>query len=217
LYAYESLLRDPLKRISPGELFQTAQITGMHSMLDQKARETAIRSRSGRIPDGVKSFINFLPSTIYNPEYCLQHTFKIVEKFGVHPKDLVFEEVEIEKINDVEHLKNIFTVYKREGMRVALDDFGSGHATMEVLLELSPDYVKIDRSKIMYCDQDPDKQNFLKHLRTLTSGIGVITLAEGVERVEEMEFCKEIGIDLAQGYLFGKPDKEPHFQANVFS
>ena len=82
VYAYESLLRakDPTKSLSPGKLFEVASKTGLHSLLDQRAREEAIIAREGKIPSGTKSFINFLPSTIYNPDYCLQHTFKVVEK-----------------------------------------------------------------------------------------------------------------------------------------
>ncbi|WP_409305179.1 EAL domain-containing protein [Peribacillus sp. SCS-155] len=213
LYAYESLLRDPLNRISPGKLFHTAQATGMHSMLDQKARETAIRSRVGKVEDGIKSFINFLPSTIYNPEYCLQHTFQIVEKYDVSPEDLVFEVVETEKIKDIEHLKNIFKVYKREGMKVALDDFGAGFSTMEVLLALTPDYVKVDRASIMFCDQDLEKQRFLKELAAVSRSLGIATLAEGIERKEELEFCRELGMDLAQGYYIGKPGEVPKIPA----
>ncbi|RFU60162.1 EAL domain-containing protein [Bacillus sp. V59.32b] len=211
LFAYESLLLDPLGRISPGELFQVAQDTGMHSLLDQKARETAIRSRQGKVRHGIKSFINFLPSTIYNPEYCLKHTFSIVERYGILPGDLVFEVVETEKIADIDHLKKIFQTYKRQGMQVALDDFGAGFSTFDVLHELQPDYVKIDRSHIMNCDQDEAKQEFLKNLVQQAGQIGTLTLAEGVEREEEHQFCKEIGIDLAQGYYYGKPESEPSF------
>lgn len=205
IFAYESLLRDPLARISPGELFEAAQKTGMQSMLDQKARQAAIKNRAGFIPSGVKSFINFLPSTIYNPEFCLRHTFEAVKRYQINPTDLVFEVVETEKIHDIDHLKNIFDVYKREGIGVALDDFGSGFATLEVLVKLAPNYVKIDRSKIDYCDQLAEKQQFLKQVVALCKELGIITLAEGIERKEELDYCKQIGITLAQGYYLGKP------------
>lgn len=209
LFAYESLLRDPLARISPGELFKAAQRTGMQSMLDQKARQAAIKNRAGVVPSGIKSFINFLPSTIYNPEFCLKHTFETVKRYQINPADLVFEVVETEKIHDIDHLKNIFNVYKREGIGVALDDFGSGFATLEVLVKLLPNYVKIDRSKIDYCDQHAEKQQFLKQVVALCKELGIITLAEGIERKEELDYCKQMGITLAQGYYLGKPGKLP--------
>ncbi|MBN8194530.1 EAL domain-containing protein [Bacillus sp. NTK074B] len=210
LYGYESLLRaeNNGERINPAELFEVASLTGFHSMLDQKARKSAIECRQGQIDPGKKSFINFLPSTIYNPEFCLRHTFKIVNEFGVNPKDLVFEVVETEKIDDVNHLRSVLDVYKREGMKVALDDVGSGFATVEMLSLLKPDYVKIDRSFINHCDQDEQNQEFLRKVMKIARELDIFVLAEGIERKEELLFCKEIGMHYAQGYFIGKPTAE---------
>ncbi|MFB1081321.1 EAL domain-containing protein [Jeotgalibacillus sp. JSM ZJ347] len=222
LYAYESLLRaeSSEKKISPYELFQVANKAEMHSLLDQRAREEAIRARKSHIDSGIKSFINFLPSTIYNPEYCLQHTFHIVNKYNVDPADLVFEVVETEKVQDVDHLKKVFQTYKREGMKVALDDVGAGFSTIEMLKLLEPNYVKIDRSYIDRCDEDIKKQEFLSEVNYLSKELGITVLAEGLERMEELKICKEVGVDLCQGYLIGKPEptaKTPIINTSVAS
>lgn len=211
VYGYESLLRakDPSLSMSPGKLFDVAAKTGLHSLLDQRAREQAVKSRKGKIGNGIKSFINFLPSTIYNPEFCLQHTFRIVEKYQINPEDLVFEVVETEKIVDVNHLKSVFDRYKKEGMKVALDDVGAGFSTLDMFELLKPDYVKIDRNYITNCDQDQSKQDFLKEANERAHALGIITLAEGIERIEEAQVCQSIGYDLGQGYLFGKPSEHP--------
>ncbi|TMU88416.1 EAL domain-containing protein [Bacillus sp. BHET2] len=210
LFGYESLLRpgNGRERINPGELFEVASLTGFHSMLDQKARKSAIECRENQVQPGIKSFINFLPSTIYNPEFCLRHTFTIVNELGVNPSDLVFEVVETEKIEDVEHLRSVLEVYKREGMKVALDDVGSGFATVEMLTLLQPDYVKIDRSFIDHCDLNPDNQKFLRKVMKIAGELDILVLAEGIERKEELLFCKDIGIHYAQGYFIGKPSQE---------
>lgn len=211
VYGYESLLRakDNKVSLSPGKLFDVASKTGLHSLLDQRAREVAIMAREDKVPAGTKSFINFLPSTIYNPDFCLQHTFKIVEKYNVNPADLVFEVVETEKIADVSHLKKVLDRYKKEGMKVALDDVGSGFSTLDMLELLRPDYVKIDRSYISFCDENPSKLEFLKEANDRAHALGIITLAEGIERVEEAQVCQSLGYDLGQGYLFGKPSESP--------
>ncbi|TFE00352.1 EAL domain-containing protein [Jeotgalibacillus salarius] len=208
VYAYESLLRadSSEKNISPYELFQVASHAEMHSLLDQRAREEAIRARKNHIKPGIKSFINFLPSTIYNPEYCLQHTFSVVNKYNVDPADLVFEVVETEKVQDVDHLKKVFQTYKREGMKVALDDVGAGFSTIEMLKLLEPNYVKIDRSYVDRCDENINKQDFLSEVTHVSKELGITVLAEGLERIEELKVCKDIGIDLCQGYLIGKPE-----------
>jgi EAL domain-containing protein (putative c-di-GMP-specific phosphodiesterase class I) len=206
IYGYESLLRtEGPKQISPGVLFGTAHETGLLSLLDKRAREAAIKAKKEKIPNGIKSFINFLPSTIYNPAYCLQHTFDLVNKYQIDPKDLVFEVVESEKIEDIQHLKKVLYTYKKQGMKVALDDVGTGFSTLDVLEMLNPDYVKIDRKYISYCDQQASNQEFLSRVMELAKKLKITVLAEGIERVEELEYCTKAGVDLAQGYYLGKP------------
>lgn len=212
IFAYECLLR-PVSAgmpISPFKLFEFARESNLHNYLDQKARELSIvsSSRLGVSPK-VKFFINFLPSSIYNPEYCLQHTFHIVNKHSISPDQLVFEVVESEKISDIEHLESIFTIYKKSGMQVALDDVGAGYSTLDVLQKLQPDYVKLDRSYVSFCDTNLENQHFLKNVLEISQKLGIKVLAEGIERAEELEFCRKIGIDYAQGYYIGKPSAEP--------
>jgi EAL domain-containing protein (putative c-di-GMP-specific phosphodiesterase class I) len=206
IYGYESLLRtETPELITPGELFGTANETGLLSLLDKRAREAAIKAKKEKIPPGIKSFINFLPSTIYNPAYCMQHTFRLVEKYQIDPDDLVFEVVESEKIEDIQHLRSVLSTYKKQGMKVALDDVGTGFSTLEVLELLNPDYVKIDRQYIDYCDQDAYNQEFLGRVIELAKKLEITVLAEGIERQEELDYCRKNGIDLAQGFFIGKP------------
>jgi EAL domain-containing protein (putative c-di-GMP-specific phosphodiesterase class I) len=205
--AYEFLLRAAENGPSfrPYELFTVAQQTGLHSFLDRSARISAIEVSAMHLPKGYKRFINFLPSSIYNPNYCLSHTFQAISRFGLDPQDFVFEVVETEKIEDIDHLKSIFEVYRERGIKVALDDVGSGYSTIDVLSELKPDYVKIDRGLIDRCDEDEAKQRKIIEILHTAAAFGAVVLAEGMERKEEWAFCKSAGIDLAQGYLLGKP------------
>ena len=197
----------------PYELFEMARQTGFHSFLDRAARISAIEASAALLPQGIKRFINFLPSSIYNPRYCLTHTFAAIERLAQDPRDFVFEVVETESIRDITHLRSIFTEYRRQGMLVALDDVGSGFSTLEVMSNLQPDYVKIDRSIISYCEEDAEKQKTILDIIERVSQYGGQVLAEGIERREEFIFCRDLGIDLAQGYLFGKPEDRPpvHF------
>lgn len=203
-FGYEALLRSR-HNISPGELFRAANRFGLHSKLDQRARAEAIKATHHAVAPHEKTFINFLPSTIYNPDYCLQHTFEIIDRYNLSPDRFIFEVVETEKVRDVAHLQHVFSTYKKRGMKVALDDVGAGFSTLDMLKRLEPDYVKIDRSYISFCDQDAEKRTFLKNVRALTRSMGITLLAEGIERTEEVDVCRDLGFDLAQGYFFGKP------------
>ncbi|KGP90197.1 signal peptide protein [Pontibacillus chungwhensis BH030062] len=209
VYGYEALLRSTERNVSPGELFSFAKRAGLHSMLDQKAREEAVKAKAQHLYDGQKCFINFLPSTIYVPEHCLSHTFNIVKKYNVDPGDLVFEVVETERIHSIDHLHNIFSTYKASGMHVALDDVGSGYSTLEVLSLLKPDVVKVDREYIRNCHEDHDKQTFLKSVIKTASELSITLLAEGIETKDEYKWLEDSGIHLGQGYFIGKPSPQP--------
>ncbi|WP_322906905.1 EAL domain-containing protein [Paenibacillus campi] len=209
--AYEFLLRPIVDGPSfqPHRLFDIAHRTGLHSFLDRAARISAIETSAAHLPCGIKRFINFLPSSIYNPQYCLSHTFAAIERLKLEPKDFVFEVVETENILHMPKLQEIFDVYRSNGIFVALDDVGSGYSKPELIDKLKPDYVKIDRGLIDYCDQDKAKQRQIMHIVERSLEAGSQVLAEGIERREEFEFCRSIGIDLAQGYLFGRPAEQP--------
>ncbi|MCJ8011985.1 EAL domain-containing protein [Paenibacillus sp. KQZ6P-2] len=213
IVGFEFLLRPAPNGVmfQPYQLFEIARETGMHSFLDRAARISAIETSAEWLPRGVKRFINFLPSSIYNPEYCLSHTFKTIDRLHLDPKDFVFEVVETEKLDSMDHLLQIFKAYRDHGMKVALDDVGSGYSTMEVMSMLKPDYVKIDRSIIDCCDRDAVKKDKILNIIDRAEKFGGQVLAEGIERREEFEFCRSSGIHLAQGYLFGKPAERPPF------
>lgn len=211
IIGFEFLLRpsEHGRPFSSYELFEVARNTGLHSFLDRTARIAAIETSAMFLPKGVKRFVNFLPSSIYNPEYCLTHTFEAIERLLLDPKDFVFEVVETEQIQHMSILQHIFDVYRSRGMSVALDDVGAGYSTIELMNRLEPDFVKIDRSLIDRCDEDSTKQQKILHIVEMSSRFGGQVLAEGIERMEEFEFCRSIGIELAQGYYFGKPSPLP--------
>ncbi|QAS54698.1 hypothetical protein HLI_17625 [Halobacillus litoralis] len=169
--------------------------------------ESLLRTEN-QIP-GQKIFINFLPSTIYVPEFCLQHTFQIVEEFNIDPSDLVFEVVETEKIKDVDHMKSILDTYKSSGMKVALDDVGAGYSTLEMLNLLQPDFLKIDRSYIQNCHTSPEKQAFLYKVMDRAKHIGIKVLAEGIETRDEWNWLHALGVNYGQGYFIGCPEAVP--------
>ncbi|KKO55233.1 EAL domain-containing protein [Paenibacillus sp. DMB20] len=209
--AYEFLLRPRQNGPSfqPHKLFEAARLIGLHSILDRAARISAIEASALWLPKGIKRFVNFLPSSIYNPEYCLTHTLDAIQRLSLDPADFVFEVVETEEVDDVKHLQAIFEVYRRNGISVAMDDVGAGYSTLEQMIRLKPDYVKIDRSLIDRCDENPEQQQFLLTIANTAREFGACVLAEGIERRQEFEFCCSIGVELAQGYLFGKPAERP--------
>ncbi|WP_161524638.1 EAL domain-containing protein [Alteribacter lacisalsi] len=210
VYGYEFLLRprSQLYHFDPGALFKFSQQSGMQSMLDSEARMNAIRTSAMMLDRGTKRFINFLPNSIYDPEFCLRSTFKAVNEYRIRPEDLVFEVVETEKIQDMSHLKRVFDYYRRAGVKVALDDLGAGYSTIDVMTELRPDYGKLDRKLIQDCHLSAEKQKVIQMISQVAQNLGTTLLAEGIENRDEWEFLRT-KVDLGQGYFFGKPAKTP--------
>lgn len=201
---YECLLR-PLPEqapFRPAELFEKARKIRQHAFLDRNARKTAIRVSAAHLPQGVKRFVNFLPSSLYGSGNGPEETFEAMRETGTDPADVVFEVVETEPLDHPE-MAGLFDRYRREGIRFAVDDVGTGHATVEAIDRLRPDYVKLDRKFVSRCERDPEKQRRIDDLLERASRFHGIVLAEGVEREEEWQYLRRAGVPLLQGYLFG--------------
>lgn len=204
---WEALLRvtdtDTHVTIPPFELFTAAARGGWHQALDQVARRTAILGAAGWL-DGKQLFVNFLPSSIYNPAICLRTTEAAAVEAQVPMDQLVFEVVESEHIASVPTLRAIFDRYHEMGAKVALDDLGSGHATLGVAEALQPDIMKID-GEITRRLPEEGASSFVAQAVELATSIGGKVLVEGVEEHRQLECAVELGADLAQGYLLGRP------------
>jgi EAL domain-containing protein (putative c-di-GMP-specific phosphodiesterase class I) len=212
IFGYESLLRgiNPFTNelVSPAFLFDSAREYNMLFFLDRFARELALKSAAVKNIDS-HLFINFLPTSIYDPVHCLQSTVKWANQLEFNPKNIVFEVVETEKVEDPIHLKNILDYYKSQGFKTALDDVGSGYSSLSMLASLNPDIIKIDREIIIDIDKNNVKQSICKALVSMANDSGITVLAEGIETRGEYEYLSTLKIDLMQGFFFGKPQAEP--------
>ncbi len=211
IYGYECLARGLKKDnsiMNPGEMFRIANATGMLFNLDRQCRIQAINFSKKYQLEG-KIFINFTPNAIYNPEFCLKTTLEAMKKVEIEPDRVVFEVIETEKVQNVAHLSHIFKYYRENGVKVALDDVGSGYSTLLILSELKPDYIKIDMELVRNIDKDSAKKVIVKSLVEVAKDLAIQPLAEGIETREELEVISSMGINIVQGYFFGKPSPKP--------
>lgn len=206
LFAYECLVRGVVetKLVSPDRLFEVARASGMLPQLDVAARRAAVSAASRREGDH-RIFVNFTPSTVYDPRFCLRTTLEAIREVGIPPQRVVFEVVESERIDDVGHVRSVLDAYRAEGFAVALDDLGSGYASLGLLHELRPDFVKIDMGLVRNVDVDPWKATFMAKLLEAAQNVGVRTIAEGIETPGELAWVEAHGADFGQGYFLGRP------------
>ncbi|RCK53796.1 signal peptide protein [Thalassospira profundimaris] len=189
--------------IAPDRLFGAASSAELVFQLDRAARAANVRNAHAAGIDNI--FINFTPSSIYDPNSCLRSTLQIIDDCGFDRSKVVFEVIETEKIHSTDHLRAILKSYRDSGFRVALDDVGSGYSTLNMLSQLQPDIIKIDRELIDYVDQDIYKQAIVSKLIDLAKQIGIEVVAEGVERQAELDFLLHHKVDYIQGFLLGRP------------
>ena len=210
-FGYECLIRGQDGAgglIPPKELFTAARTADLLFNLDRAARLCAIRcaARHGVM---AKLFVNFNPSSIYTPAFCLKSTFKAVKAAGLSPDRVVFEVVESDEVRDAGHLLRIMAEYRAAGFGVALDDVGAGYSTLNLLTRLRPDYVKLDMHLTRGVDRDPYQAQVVLKLLEMARELGVKTVVEGVETVGEWAWAARHGADYLQGYLFARPAAVP--------
>ena len=208
--AYEILSRfkkEDGTLVYPNDMFSAAKNRGRLYALDRLCRMTAVRHAASL--KNKKAFINFIPTSIYSPEFCLKSTIETANLYGIDPSQLVFEVVETEQVEDIAHLKKILTYYKERGFEYALDDVGEGYSTLEVLEDIKPTYMKLDIQYVQGVASNLKKQLLAKQFLHKALEIGSIPLAEGVELREDFEWLKQEGYQLFQGYLFGRPAPSP--------
>ncbi|HEY9692705.1 MAG TPA: EAL domain-containing protein [Oculatellaceae cyanobacterium] len=207
VFGQESLLRglaEDGSLIPPGKFFPLAASAGILVQLDLMGRRSAIReAKRHQIKERI--FINFSPTSIYDPASCLRSTMKTIDEAGIAHEQIVFEVVESDHVQDINHLKGILDVYREAGFLMALDDFGAGYSNLNLLHELRPDLIKLDMSLIRNVHKDPYKAMVTEKILEITGHLNIKTVAEGIECIEEFEWVKERGATFVQGYLISKP------------
>ncbi len=118
----------------------------------------------------------------------------------------VIEISEQQFIGDPAYLRDHVQALKERGLLVAVDDVGFGRSSLESLIILEPDIVKIDRKYVSGISEEPAKARLLKRLVKVVNSLGAELVAEGIECREELDLLVEMGVPFGQGWLCGKPD-----------
>lgn len=122
---------------------------------------------------------------------------------------VVLEITERGAIPDFDAFREGISALRRAGFRIALDDAGSGHASLHALAELRPDYLKISQSLVTGPHRDGIKSEIVEMLVRLGGRIGAVTVAEGIETEEDLAGVRQLGVALGQGFLLGRPAPVP--------
>ncbi len=119
---------------------------------------------------------------------------------------ITFELLEDEKVHDFKVVKNFIKLVKSMGATIAIDDFGKGYSNYSRLIEYEPDFLKIDGSLIKDIDRNPISHSVVKSIVTFAKEQNMKIVAEFVENEITVRTLRILGVDLLQGYFFGKPE-----------
>lgn len=190
--------------ISPFFFLDIAMKTKQYKYLTKTMAEKSfqtIQTKSGDF-----SFNISFEDIIHTPTITMLK--ELISKYDIGSK-LIFEIVESENIEDYKVVKNFISDFRKLGVKIAIDDFGAGFSNFEHILEIEPDYLKIDGSMIKNIDSSKKSYEFVKSIVSLTKALGIKTIAEFVHSKEVFDVCYKLGVDEFQGYYFSPPVTKP--------
>lgn len=190
-------------------LFSFAEENGRILDLDRLCRSAAIErclpllGASGRAA-GCKLFLN-CSASVFQDESLLSDLASSMQATGLGPETLVLEVTERVAITEWQEFRESLAKLREAGVLVAIDDMGSGYSSLRSVAEIEPDYLKFDLSLVSDIHASPIKRELLSALVTLARKIDALPIAEGIEKEEEFETLREMGVDYGQGFFFARP------------
>lgn len=198
-----------LLRLTQGQRREGAEIMAAAARRDLRAfdaytRQLAVRTVFAQRNSSSMCFVNFIPSTIYRPSFCMREMVQVLNETGLLPGNFVMEAVESNRSPDIPHLRRIADYLRERGLGFALDDVGVDAGALRLVCELRPDYIKLEKRPAGRTEQS----RYIAAVRKLVEvaeRLSVRVVAKGVERVSTMEQLWAAGVQYMQGYLFGRP------------
>jgi EAL domain-containing protein (putative c-di-GMP-specific phosphodiesterase class I) len=181
---------------SPDKWFEAAERVGRRVELEQLAIRLALGSLCD-LDAGHYLAINASPEAVLDRAFAEQ--LQQVELTRV-----VLEVTENARI-DYQAFADALAPLRARGLRLAVDDLGSGYASLNHILRLEPDVIKLDRSITLQIDRHRPTRALAAALTSFAIETGMLVIAEGIETTVQRSLFEALGVPLAQGYLFGKP------------
>jgi EAL domain-containing protein (putative c-di-GMP-specific phosphodiesterase class I) len=181
----------------PDRWFAEAASVGLGVELELTAIEHAL-SILPELPEPLRMSVNAAPGT-----FCSRELLGLLEESA--PDRVIVELTEHVGIEDHPGLHRACQELRRLGADVAIDDTGTGFASLSMVLEVAPDFIKLDRYLISGIDFDPVRRALAGALVTFGNETGAEIIAEGIETADELEVLIDLGVAYAQGYFLGGP------------
>jgi EAL domain-containing protein (putative c-di-GMP-specific phosphodiesterase class I) len=210
----EALCRGPVgSNFETAEhLFSTGQVEDLAHELDGACCER-IFSTVPKLPADRLLFANILPESILDARFDAAGFAASVRAAGLEPSRVVLEIAERGRIPGYAGFRRRLQPLREDGFQIAVDDVGTGYASLRLLPEVEPDFLKVDASLVRDIDRHPTKQGVLSTILDMGGRLGAEVICEGVENARELETCVRLGAHHGQGYhlLPPAPDMRDSF------
>lgn len=210
LVGFEALARWPsAPDRRPGEFIALAEETGLISALNAQIMSQTIDFASQvheRLDDAASQVtvgLNLSPLQLHQPSL-VEDIQRCMEQHGLPAHRLEIEITETAAMRDPDRAARMCTQLRDLGLRLTIDDFGTGHSSLSQLHRLPVHRLKIDRSFVRDLGADEDSQAIVRTILKLARSMGLETVAEGVENHQQLRFLTEEGCNLVQGWLFSR-------------
>ncbi|HEY7095560.1 MAG TPA: EAL domain-containing protein [Terriglobales bacterium] len=211
IVSFEALSRwrRPDRVVMPADFIEVADQIGLILNINSKLYEEACRQTGvwqGMFPSNppLSISMNIAPKQFAQPDLAEQ-VGRILAKTGIEPSCVDLEITETIAMADAERSAKILSELKALGVRLSIDDFGTGFSSLSRLQGFPVDTLKIDRAFISKMENDPETAAIVKAIITLAHNLGLSVVAEGIDRPQQVELLTQMGCELAQGFLFSKP------------
>jgi len=211
IYGYEALTRGPdgSPLQMPELLFETARKHNRLFSLERICRETAIKSFM-RLGLRERLFLNVDPRVLMDASFREGATMDFLHRESLSGARVVIEMTEQSPIFEkMGVLKQAVAHYREMGFTIAMDDLSAGYSNLQVMAELRPEYVKLDKFFIQKLPDDGVAREFVRTISNLAKHINCTIVAEGIETQAIIREVQKLGLPLGQGYLLGKPADKP--------
>jgi EAL domain-containing protein (putative c-di-GMP-specific phosphodiesterase class I) len=200
---YEVLGRSRLFGLQTAEsMFSAAAALNMEAELSRALRSAGVRD-AAKLGRPQRIFLNTHPREMDDLPVLGLSLRELREFAGERRLTLELHEGALTCVRQMRELRALLSDLSIE---LAYDDFGAGQGRLVELVEVPPDYLKFDMGLIQQIDvASQERQRMLASLVQMAKDLGIVVVAEGVETAGEDAFCREIGFDCAQGFLYGKP------------
>ena len=188
---------------TPDDLFAAALITGQKLAVDAACLTAAFDAATQTSPATL--FVNVAVETLVDGSPAGDRLSRMAEAAGASPENVVLEVSERTPIGDLTRLRRVVAELRARGFRIAIDDAGAGHASMLVIAEVQPEFIKIDRLLIHGIDVSAARRALAVSLLSFGAHINARVIAEGIETEDELQTLVDLGVQFGQGWHLGRP------------